>query len=57
MPVLSHPQVMPGLIAPLGDGKTVWPGRLRVVFKTYGEGTGGALCVVEHLVEAGRVKL
>ena len=38
-----------------GEGKSVWLGGLGVDFKIYGEQTGGALAIVEHPIEPGRL--
>lgn len=50
MPVLSHAQVMFRLIVPLGDSKQFRPGGSES-YSNYGEGTGGAFCVVEHPIQ------
>jgi len=34
-----------------GEGETVWPGGLGVVFKVTGEEASGAFAVVEHPIE------
>ena len=38
-----------------GEGKLVQLGGLAVHFKIWGEQTGGALSVVEHTIEPGRL--
>ncbi len=38
-----------------GEGKSVWLGGLGVDFKIAGEQTGGALSIVEHPIEPGRL--
>src|SRR5712692_654576 len=43
------------LVSPPGEGKSFSMGGLGVIYKVLGEDTGGALAVVEHPIEPGRL--
>ena len=48
---------IPTIVVKPGEGRSVWLGGIWVVFKLSGADTGGALAVVEHPIEPGRLVL
>ena len=43
------------VMSPPGEGKSFSMGGLGVIYKVLGEDTGGALAVVEHPIDPGRL--